>query len=139
MGVFSRRQPSAYSPSSIELNEQWFLNWAFQIRDKVGEEQFLRINDSASQENALATIWAKASAVIDHDCCSYIQRYCSAAAYRDYQAYVKSDDLTPWGLIYIVISLNPDQREKWQMFVVNDMKQKLGRFAEILTDPDVGR
>jgi hypothetical protein len=39
-------------------------------------------------------------------------------------------------LVSLVVSLN-QQEPKWEEFIIEDMKTKLGRFAEIAIDPSI--
>ena len=72
-----------------------------------------------------------------NDCRDYINRYCDTKSQRAYVTYFESDEVTPWGLVSVVVGLDPQKGQDWGAFIIGDMRQKLGRFAEIFIDPSI--
>jgi DNA-binding HxlR family transcriptional regulator len=46
--------------------------------------------------------------------------------------------MTPWDLVSFIVALNPND-QKWEPLIVNDMKQRVGRFGEIMVDPSIAQ
>lgn len=125
MGFFSRAQQPPKLVDT-ELDVVWFGGWLDRVLAGQGR---------AKTDDAVADLCDKAVAVIDHDCSDYVKRYCDSRAQRQYDEFRASDACTPWALISLVVGLNPEP--KWHGFIVEDMRAKLGRFAEILVDPSI--
>ena len=85
---------------------------------------------------ACITLILQSVVVIDHDCRGYLTRYCDRSALRTYMTAFEGDP-APWDLIGLVVALGPPSQPEWEGFIVDDMKAKLGRFAEIIIDPSV--
>lgn len=124
-------------PVQTEMDIDWFTRWADDIRARKGNDELRRALGADNDPDALAGLWGRASAVIDHDCRDYVRRYLDGRAMQRYVAYFASDQLTPWGLISLVCGLNSSAGAKWTSFIVDDMKAKLGRFADIMVDPSI--
>lgn len=139
MGLFrkSTSQSAADTDRPTELDQDWFTAWADHIRAAVGNEQLRRQLQVSSDLDAFVYLLSAASGVIDHHCRDYVQRYLPADAQRIYAAYVASDEATPWGLVSLVVSLNEQQPREWEEFIIEDVKGRLGRFAEIAIDPSI--
>ncbi len=127
MGLFGKKEPVI--PVETEMDADWFFVWSEGIRTAKG---------LAPTVEFTANLYDKASAVIDHDCRDYLQEYGDSQSLKVYGSYFASDELTPWGLISVVVALNLEKAD-WEDFIVSDMKQKLHRFGEILINPDIVR
>lgn len=123
MGIFSKKSGREVVPVATELTESWFDKWAESVR--------------AQMDDPPAAEWLveRAVGVIDHDCRDYVTKYCDRASLSAYVGYVSSGGATPWGLVSIAVGCNP--KEGWSDFIVDDMKNKLSRFGEIVVDPSV--
>jgi hypothetical protein len=137
VGLFSRKSESALVQRETELNLDWFTRWADDIRARKGNAELRVVLEVDDDPSALAMLWVRAAMVIDHDCRDYVQRYLDGEALRTYVAYYDSDQLTPWGLVSLVCSLNPRAPRRWEEFIVGDMRAKLGRFGDIMVDPTI--
>lgn len=137
MGLFGRKNEPALGERETELNLAWFTRWADDIRARKGNAELRAALEVDDDPSALAALWGKAAMVIDHDCRDYVQRYLDGRAFRTYVAYYDSDQMTPWGLVSLVCSLNPREPRRWEEFIVEDMKAKLGRFGDIMVDPAI--
>ena len=133
MGLF-KKDPVFPEPRPTRLDKEWFTDWARVVFEEVGP------NSAQTWSNELEAItWmmVKANGVIDHDFRDYVQRYCSPAALRVYVSFYNSAQATPWDLISLASTLQPDKLDEWQKFLVDDAEQKLKRFAAILVDPSI--
>lgn len=137
MGFFGRKNEPAPMLRETELNLDWFTFWADDIRARKGNAELRAALEVDSDPSALAMLWSKAASVIDFDCRDYVQRYLDRGALRTYVAYYDSPEVTPWGLVSLVVSLNTRDPQRWETFIVDDMKAKLGRFADIMVDPSI--
>jgi hypothetical protein len=137
VGLFGRKNESAFDQRETELNLDWFTRWADDIRERKGNAELRAVLEVDDDPSALATLWGKAAMVIDHDCRDYVRRYLDGEALRAYVVYYDSDQLTPWGLVSLVCSLDPREHRHWEEFIIDDIKTKLGRFGDIMVDPTI--
>ncbi len=135
MGIFSKKDPCFPDPRPTRLNEEWFTAWARNVAGRVGPQSVSASKTWLNEADAVIWLWEKSIGVIDHDFRDYVTRYCSPAALRRYVAFCNSTQLTPWGLISITATLQPERLSDWEVFLVDDMEQKLNRFAEIVINP----
>jgi hypothetical protein len=137
IGMFRRKNEAVQAPRDTELDMEWFTRWADDIRARKGKAELRAPLGVDSDVEVLKELWGKASAVIDHDCHDYVQRYLDRDALRRYSSYYASDEETPWGLVSLVTSLNTRDAKGWETFIVDDMRAKLARFADVLVDPSI--
>jgi hypothetical protein len=137
MGFFRREAEPEPTPVTTDMDIDWFTRWAADIRERKGSVELQLALDAEDETDAFAALWDRASAVIDHDCRDYVQRYLDGRALRRYAAFYPSDNATPWDLISLVCGLNPADETGWTRFVVDDMKATLERFADIMVDPSI--
>lgn len=137
MGLFGRKNEPAPVLRETELNLDWFTHWADDIRARKGNAELRAALEVDNDPSALAVLWGKAAWVIDIDCRDYVQRYLDQGALQSYVAYYDSPELTPWGFVSLISSLNTGDPHRWERFIVDDMKAKLGRFADIMVDPSI--
>jgi hypothetical protein len=129
MGLFKKQQ--AVTPVATELDEGWFVAWANDVQDRKGIER--------------STSWftehmVKCAAVIDHDCRDYVQRYCEPWTHRAYSSFYDGNPM-PWDLVSFVVGCPTREggRDRWSDFVVGDVKNKIGRFGDIIVDPTIAQ
>lgn len=130
-------QSSALESTVTELDRDWFLRWADGMSERKGKAALFAALEVDSEPEALEQLWIKAILIIDHDCRDYVQKYLDGQALSRYADYFTSDDATPWGLVSVVCGLNQGSLDEWRTFIVDDMKGKLGRFADIMVDPSI--
>jgi hypothetical protein len=126
MALFKRQASQSVRMVETDLTEEWFLAW--------GEDVCQR-GDFPHTPDWLMESWGKCAGVIDHDCRDYVGRYCEAWTMPLYDAYYRSDEMTPWGLVSFVCGCNPG--DDWRDFIVGDMKEKLTRFGDIMVDSSI--
>ena len=131
MGLF-KKEPIFPEPTPTPLDREWFGEWAQDVAVRVGPNS---AQTWPSEPEAVSWMCDKASGVVDHDFRDYVQRYCSPAAMKRYLSFYNSPQLTPWDLISVTATLQPERLDQWQKFLVDDAEQKLKRFAEIIIDP----
>jgi hypothetical protein len=119
-------------PTPTRLDREWFLQWSRDVASQVGASS---AQTWSSEVEAITWMCDSANGVIDHDYRDYVTRYCSAAALKRYLSFYDSADLTPWDLISVAATLQPENLDKWRTFLVDDAESKLTRFAEIVIDP----
>lgn len=134
MGLFSKKDPGFPEPRPTRLNEEWFTAWARSVAGRVGPQS---AQTWPNEREAIEWMCEKANGVIDHDYRDYVTRYCSPAALRRYTTFYNSAQVTPWALISVAATLQPDKLGEWEKFLVDDAEQKLNRFAEVVVDPSI--
>ena len=139
MELFSKRQVFQMTPVATELDQAWFSAWAGQICTTAGFETLRQRWDATDAIDVMAQLFGKATAVMNLDLNTYVEKYCSSDAVQAYLDYLDTDDVTPWGMVSQAAGLNSANASEWQPFVVQAMKQKLERFAEIVMDPEITR
>lgn len=133
MGLF-KKDLIFPEPRPTRLDEEWFMAWARGVVGKVGSDSAQRWRNELE---GVTWMLEKANGVIDHDFRDYVQRYCSPAALKEYLRFYASAEVTPWNLISVASTLQPDKLDEWETFLVDDAEQKLTRFAGIIIDPSI--
>lgn len=123
MGLFNRSK--SVTPVQTPLDSAWFGAWVNRILDARGEP---------NTPDSVFELLVKASTVIDHDCRDYVARYCDAQTLPQYVEYFEREGSgLPWGLVSFAAGCN--SKPGWTDFIVDDVSQKLERFAQIVIDP----
>jgi len=138
VGLFGKKYDvSLLAETPTELDSEWFAAWATELQTALGPEVFRQRLSADTQLDAAMSLFSKACAIIDLNTRQVAIQHWDAKARQTYERYFDSDDATPWGLVSVVVGLEPSGSPEWEATIVGRMKQQMKRFAEIFIDPSV--